>query len=291
MSVPTLSNSNRRRRYAPAGGAMRKTLAVALAVGLSVSALLPIVWLGVVSFMPQRELVSMEPTFFAPTLDHYRAVFSSPDSQILRSFLNSAVVSLASTAIAVVCGVLGAYAVTRMRPRGHRFLAAGILATRLLPPLALVVPMYIGASKLGVLDTRGVLILPYAALGMPLAMWIVQGAFLDLPKELEEAAFVDGCGKLRAFYSIVLPLTVPAIAAAAVMSFILAWNDLLLALPLTLQKAVTLPVLASQSTTDVGIAWGNLGATTMIMVLPIALFTYFAQRWIVSGLTAGATKG
>jgi len=276
-----------RRRFSARGG--NRLVGWVVVTLLCLTALLPLVWLGVVSLMPQAAVASVRPKSFTPTLDNYVEIFST--DALLRVFLNSVIISGTATFVAVVVGVLGAYAVARLRPRGHMAIAALILSTRLLPPLALVVPTYIAASKLMMLDSRPTLILPYAALATPMAMWIVQGAFLDLPKELEEAALVDGCNRFQAFYSIVLPLAAPAIAAAAIMSFILAWNDLLLALPLTLQESVTLPVFASQATTDIGIAWGRLGATTVVMIAPVAIFTYFAQRWIVSGLTAGAAKG
>jgi len=288
MRPSTLPRTTSRRR--PPGHSSRKVRGTILLVIMCGGALLPLAWLAIVSLMPQAAVATVTPRLFAPTLDNYAAILSD-GPMLLRAFVNSVTISVIATAIAVVAGVLGAYSIARLKPVGSRAAGALILSARLLPPLALVVPSYIAASSLSLLDTPPVLILPYAALATPMAMWIVQGAFLDMPKELEEAAMIDGCNRFQAFYSIVMPLAAPAIAAAAIMSFILAWNDLLLALPLTLQNAVTMPVFASQATTDIGIEWGRLGATTVVMIIPVAVFTYFAQRWIVSGLTAGAAKG
>ena len=162
---------------------------------------------------------------------------------------------------------------------------------RMLPPAALVIPMFFIAFWTSTLDTQIALIVPYTALAIPLGAWMLQGFFLDLPKELEEAAIVDGATWWYAFTRVILPLTGPGLAAVAIFSFSLSWNDLLLALPLTTEDAITLPVVASRVRTDEGILWGNLGAVTTIIMLPMLLFTLLSQRWLIQGLSAGATKG
>jgi multiple sugar transport system permease protein len=120
---------------------------------------------------------------------------------------------------------------------------------------------------------------------------MLQGFFLDLPHELEEAALIDGCSRLQAFIRVILPLAGPGLAAVSIFSFSLAWNDLVLALPLTSENAITLPVIASRIRTDEGILWGQLGAVTTVIMAPMLVFTLFAQRWLVPGLTSGAVKG
>ncbi|MDQ7904794.1 carbohydrate ABC transporter permease [Phytohabitans sp. ZYX-F-186] len=269
-----------------------RLLAYAVAAALVFVALFPIAWLFLVSFMPENLILRADPTFvFEPTLDHYRAIFQSTRSSVTDNLVNSIVVTVVSTVGAVALSVLAAYGLARLRPRGHAQLSLVILATRMLPPVALVVPLYVIANRADLFDTRTALIVPYIALNIPLATWMLQGFFMDLPRELEEAALVDGCNRWSAFWRVILPLAGPGIAAASIFSFILSWNDMVIALPLTLSDAVTLPPFASQVREEEGVAWGQLGAVTVLIMTPVIIFTLAVQRWIISGLTAGAAKG
>ncbi|MFI7024235.1 carbohydrate ABC transporter permease [Micromonospora sp. NPDC049900] len=269
-----------------------RLLAYLVAGTLIFVALFPIVWLFLVSIMPSNLILRQDPTFvFAPTLEHYQAIFQSTRSSVLRNLTNSIVVTLVSTVASVVLAVFGAYGLARLRPRGHAKMSLIILGTRMLPPVALVVPLYVIANRADLFDTRTALIVPYIALNIPLATWMLQSFFLDLPRELEEAAMVDGCNRWTAFWRVVLPLAGPGIAAASIFSFILSWNDMVIALPLTLSDAVTLPPFASQVREEEGVAWGQLGAVTVLIMAPVIAFTLAVQRWIISGLTAGASKG
>jgi multiple sugar transport system permease protein len=140
-------------------------------------------------------------------------------------------------------------------------------------------------------DTLPALIIPYTALTIPLATFMMYGFFLDLPRELEEAALVDGCTRITAFWRVILPLTAPGLAATAIFTSLLPWNDLVFALPLTTLESTTLPVIASRVRVEEGILWGQLGAVASIMTIPVVIFTFFVQRHIVQGLTGGAVKG
>lgn len=277
------------RRYV--GARVGRTIALVVIVLLAIWSVFPIVWLGVVSVMPSNAMLGGPTLVFQPTFEHYIDVFARSRDSIWGYLINSVIVTVVSTAVSVALAAMAAYAITRLKPRGGALVGMLILATRLLPPIALVVPFYVVFTELRVIDTQLALILPYTALSIPLATWLLQGFFLSLPLELEEAALVDGCTRMEAFIKIILPLSGPGIAVAAIMSFVLAWNDMLLALSLTLRRAATLPVLASQVRTDQGIDWGTLGAITMVMVVPAIVFTFAAQRWIIAGLTGGATKG
>lgn len=260
------------------------TVTVAIAVT-------PILWLVLTSLKAPADLIARPPkVLFWPTLDNYREIFGTRQIPVHRYFVNSVVVTLVSTVVSVALAALAAYGLGRLRPRGHRFLSLLILAVRMLPPVALVAPMFLIASRLGLLDTRLALILPYIALNIPLATWMLQGFFMDLPRELEEAALVDGCGHLGAFLRVILPLAGPGLAAVSVFSFILAWSDLVLALPLTRSQAATLPVLASSVRTEEGVQFGQLGVIAVMILVPVALFTVVARRWLVRGVTAGAVK-
>lgn len=263
----------------------------ALAV-LMVIAVFPILWLVMTSVMPSHLIMRSSPTLlFTPTLEHFAQILGQGRGAVTRYLMNSVIVTLISTVCAVFLALLAAYGIARVRPAGHERLSLLILTARMLPPVGLVVPMYLIAARTGLLDTHLALILPYIAINIPLATWMLQGFFMDLPKELEEAAMIDGCGRVMAFVRVVLPLAGPGIAAVSVFCFVLAWNDMVLALPLTLREAVTLPPFMSQVRQEEGVAWGQLGATTVVVMLPVMIFTLAVQRWIVSGLTAGAAKG
>ena len=263
-----------------------------VAAWLAAVVLLPIGWLVLTSFKAPRDIATRHPVFaFVPTLDNYRAVLTAGRFSILPAMVNSVIVSLVSTVIAVALAAMAAYGLARLRPPGHAAAGLLIFGMRMLPPVALVLPLFFFASRTGFLDTRLSLIVPYIALALPLATWMLQGFFLDLPAELEEAATIDGATQMQAFLRIILPLAAPGLAAVAIFSFSLAWNDLILALPLTSEHAITLSVVASRVRTDEGILWGQLGAITTLIMLPMLVFTCLAQRWLVRGLTAGATKG
>jgi multiple sugar transport system permease protein len=274
------------------GRMLGNALAVLLTIWIALVVALPIVWLVLTSFKSGPDIVSQQPVFaFTPTLDNYLAIAQGGGAPIIEAMINSIVVSLVSTIISVMLAAMAAYSLARLRPPGHQFLGLAIFGARMLPPVALVIPLFLAANWIGQLDTRLSLIVPYIALSIPLGTWMLQGFFLDLPKELEEAALVDGAGHLQAFLRVILPLAGPGLAAVSIFSFSLSWNDLVLALPLTSDRAITLPVIASRIRTDEGILWGQLGAITTIIMLPMLLFTFIVQRWLIRGLTAGAVKG
>lgn len=277
-----------KRRRLPSLGAI---VAVLVAAWAAAAVLLPIGWLVLTSFKQPLDIAAQHPVFlFTPTLDNYRAVLTPGKFSIVSAMANSLLVSTVSTVAVVMLAAMAAYGLTRLRPPGHGVLGLLIFSIRMLPPVALVLPLFFFASRIGMLDTRLSLILPYVALSLPLATWMLQGFFLDLPRELEEAAAIDGASQIQAFLRVILPLVTPGLGAVAIFSFSLAWNDLVLALPLTSERAITLPVVASRVRTDEGMLWGQLGAITTIIMLPMLAFTCLAQRWLVRGLTAGATK-
>jgi len=264
-----------------------------LAAWLSAIVLIPLVWIALTSIKPAAVLAQFGPTFsFTPTWEHYSGLFTDGlSSQVFRAGVNSLIAAVVSTIVSVALATLAAYSLARLRPRGHQRVLMGILALRMLPPVALIVPFFLIARWFNSVDTLPALIVPYTALAIPLGTWMLYGFFLDLPQELEEAAMIDGATRVQAFLKIILPLAGPGLAAVSIFSFSLAWNDLVLALPLTNDAAVTLPVIASLVRSDQGILWGQLGALTVLLMLPMIVFTVIVQRWLVSGLTSGAVKG
>lgn len=269
-----------------------KPVALAVLIVMAAGTVFPIAWLVLTGFKPAGSIVSPTPElFFAPVFDNYAKILAGGlNSPIVVAIVNSIFVAVVSTFFAMVLSAMAAYGLARLRPRGHRFLSILVLGFKVLPPIAMIVPLFLISSRLQIVDTQVALILPYLALSIPFATWLLFGFFQDLPSELEEAALIDGSTWFGAFVRVVLPLAAPGLAATAVFSFSLAWNDLALALALTRDTAFTLPVLASQVRTEEGIQWGQLGATATIMIIPMLIFTVFASKHLVSGLSSGAVK-
>jgi len=270
-------------------------LAYAAVAVLLVIVLFPIVWILLTGFKTQMDAFSLPPKWvFRPTVENYVGIFHTTGNlreiPFATYFWNSVVVTLSSTALSLVVALFAGYSLARLAPRGAGAIGLGILAVRMLPPIVLVVPLYVLCQRAGLLDTVWALIFPYTALNIPLATWLLRSFLQDLPRGLEEAAMVDGCSPFGAFWRVIVPLAAPGLAATAVFSFILGWNDLVLALPLTTFHAPTLPILASRVRVDEGVLWGRLGAVATVLIVPVLLFTFAAQRYIVRGLAAGAVK-
>ena len=267
-------------------------IALALALIL-VFTLTPLVWIVLTSFKSGPDALAYPPKFlFEPTLEHYRNLLTSGSSiPIVRAFRNSFTVALATTVITLLAACPAAYSLSRLQVRGASAITVFIIGVRMLPPIVLVVPIFQIIQPLGLQDNLVSLLLPYVGLTVPLATWMMYGFFLDLPRELEEAAMVDGCTRLSAFWRIVLPLAAPGLAATAIFTSLLPWNDLVFSLPFTTIDAVTLPVVASRVRVEEGVLWGQLGAVAAVMTFPVVVFTFLVQRHIVRGLTAGSVKG
>jgi len=269
-------------------------LTYAVVIILILIVILPMLWIFMMSFKSPMDIISWPPSFiFKPTLGNYKAVFSPSSTHlaIAHVLLNSIVVTVISVVVAISLSVISAYSLSRLKPKGTAILNFIILAFRMIPPITLVVPLYIIYNHLNLFDTRIGLILPFIALNIPLATWILEGFFQDIPKNIEEAALIDGCTPFEAFWRVMLPIVVPGIAATSIFSFILSWNNLTLPLPLTMIKAPTLTVLASQVRTDEGILWGQLGVISVIMIIPVILLTIFATKYLIKGIASGAVKG
>jgi multiple sugar transport system permease protein len=263
----------------------------AVLVGIIV---LPLLWVIMLSLKSHADILSWPPKFiFSPTLENYRAIFAAGTNQnlpFLRVFINSLIVTFSTLIISISLSSMAAYSLGRLKPKGKMTLNYLILGLRLIPPIAIVVPLFIIWNQIGLYDTRLGLIIPFIALDIPLSTWLLQGFFESIPSNLEDSAVIDGCSRFQAFYKIILPLAAPGIAATSIFSFSLSWNELTLPLPLTLTKAATMPVLASQVRTDEGILWGQLGAYSTLMIVPMVVFTIFAAKYLISGISSGAVK-
>ena len=256
--------------------------------------LFPVIWVVLTSIKPPELSQALPPVWsFMPTLQSYRDVLggNTYTSQAFGTLLvHSLIVTLASTLLGLLVGVPAAYALARFRFRGKRETASWILSTIMFPPAVSVVPIFILASKLNLTDTFPVLIVPYAAFGLPMVIWMLRSFIKQIPHEIEEAAMVDGASQTAILRHIVFPLLMPGIVAASLLSAMLAWNEFLFALTLTRSVAKTAPVGISEFTNMYGTQWGSLTAAATVTVAPILVATMILRRRLVEGLTFGAVK-
>lgn len=263
---------------------------VVLAVLVGASAF-PFYWAIVASFTPEAQLFQ-EPSLVPQRLilDHYRALFAERNFWL--PVRNSLVVAGATTAFCVGLGALCAYALARLQFPGKAALLGFILAVGMFPQISVVSPLYLLLRELHLINTFPGLVLPYLTFAMPLTVWLLVGFFRQLPGELEEAAMVDGAGRLRAFWEVIVPLAVPGIATTAILTFVYSWNEFLFALSFTLgPERQTVPVAIALFRGQYQVPWGQILAAAVVATLPVTLLVLAFQRRIVQGLTAGAVKG
>jgi multiple sugar transport system permease protein len=267
-------------------GRQRSALGDAGALVLMVVVLFPFIWLVQMSFRPNKDIFGYD-LLFSPTLDHYRALWTGAFS---KSFVNSAITSGASTLLSLLIGVPAAYALSRGGFRSSRRIALWILATRMAPPIAFTIPFFLAYRHAGLLDTHLGLVIVYLTFNLALVIWMMQPFFDGVPRELEEAAWIDGCGVWQAFRVVTLPLAAPGLAATAVICFILSWNDFFYALVLTRTNASTAPVAIVNFIQYTGWEWGRIAAAGTLVMLPVVVFSMLVRNYLVRGLMAGGTK-
>jgi multiple sugar transport system permease protein len=264
-------------------------LARALAVLIAFLFLLPVAWIAALSLRAPRDVLAQR-LLAPPTLDNYRVILIE-DEAFLRGLGNSAIVALGATALALAAGVPAAYALARLPFRGRRRFWEFVLSTRMAPPAAMVIPFYVLYFRAGLLDTRLGLILLHGALDTSLVIWMLRGFFEDVPVELEEAARIDGCTRLGAFFRVTLPLAAPGLGATTIFALVASWNEFLFATMLTGGDSRTAPVAIAQFITFRAVVWGKLAAASVLTALPIVAVVLLVQRQLVRGLTSGAIKG
>ena len=274
-------------RRHPALG-VAKYAAVALYV---LFALFPLYWLVKIAVTPDP-LMFTEGTRMWPseaTLDNFREVLRS---DFVRFFLNSVLVSLATAAVTVVIAAGGGYAFSRFRFRGQRIVMALLLLTQMFPVLMIIAPIYRIVSALGLLNTLPSLIVVYTDFNVPFAIFLMQSFFDGIPKDLEEAAMMDGCTRAQALRKVILPLTLPGLGATLGFVFTAAWSEILFALMLIRkEESMTFPVGLLNFVSKFSVDWGQMMAAGVLALVPSCLFFAFIQRYLVQGLTSGAVKG
>jgi multiple sugar transport system permease protein len=272
-----------------------KTLTKYAAAFLALAAALaPIYWLITISLKSEIDQFAQPPLWFGftATWRHYTDIFGH--DAFGRYFLNSVIVSTCSTLVAIVLGLPAAYGLVRFRwPRDWaRGISFWILSNRMLPPIVTIIPLFLMLRQLRLLNSLIGLVLVDVALNLPFVVWMMRGFLEDLPREIEEAALLDGESRLGVLLRIVLPLVRPGLSATAVFCLIVSWNEFLFALILSqTESAMTLPVGIASHVTQYEIQWGAMSAAGVVAMLPVLLFAAAAQRYFVRGLSLGALKG
>ncbi len=260
--------------------------------------LLPVALVVKKAFSPGKEFqISINPIPKAVTLDNFKRVLKKSTNEgtwlFGRQLLNSVLISLGTTILGVFLAATAAYAFSRFRFPGRQSGMMLFLVVQMFPATLLLIPLYIILSKLGLLNSVIGLILVYSTTAIPFCVWMLKGYFDTIPKEIEDAALIDGASRIRIFYSIVLPLARPALAVTALFSFMTAWNEYILAATfLNREETYTLPLLLKSYVGEHGSAdWGAFAAGAVIVSIPIVALFYVLQKHLVSGLTSGGVKG
>ncbi len=276
-------------RYVDLGWGLLRWAGIGLALTV---VLVPFLWLVTTSFKLESDYLAYPPRFIPDrwSFEGYRILFQR--EQLGHFFINSLVVTLASTALSVTLGSMAAYSLSRapLPFRLNGIIAFWMLLTRMYPAIAIAIPYFLIIRNLNLLDTRWALIITHTAFNLPFVIWLMIGFYQELPRELERAAMVDGCNVWQRFTKIVLPLSGPAIVATSILAAILSWNEFLFAVMLTRNEAKTLPVVMAGFITDKGLLWNQMTALGVITVLPVLIFAIAVQRYLVRGLTLGAVK-
>ncbi|TNJ67980.1 carbohydrate ABC transporter permease [Paenibacillus hemerocallicola] len=271
---------------------MKKNKTLTIVLGLLTLLVLfvfafPFLWMLIASFKTQAQIMSTENfLFFKPTAKNYSSVFREYD--FMKFIVNSLVVAVGSTVLSLILGLPAAYAIAR-----HHLQKLGlvILVARIIPGITFLIPWFILFSKINLVDTYTALILSHMLVGLPFIIWIMISFFEALPTEIEEAGLIDGCNHHQVFLRIIMPISGPGVITSSLLSFIFSWNNFMFSIILAGDKTKTLPIAVFNFMSYSEINWGALMAAACIITLPVLIIALLAQRYVVSGLAAGAVKG
>ncbi|UXN58850.1 carbohydrate ABC transporter permease [Phyllobacterium zundukense] len=250
--------------------------------------MLPLLWVLGLSLKTREQIFTTPPLFlWQPTLENYFTVLS--EKNFLISFWNSFLVTTSTVLVSLFAGIPAAYTIARYRFPGRKLIFFSLLVMRMLPPIAALLPLYVMFSFGGLINTRISLVLAYTTFSLPIIVWVTRDFFKTVPRDLEEAAYMDGASRAGAFLRVALPLAKPGITTAAILSMLLAWNDFIFAAILTNNATRTAPVLLSTyAGSETGTDWGAIAASGILVLLPVIVFSLIAQRHLVSGLSSGS---
>ena len=256
--------------------------------------LFPLYWIVVTSLKTEKEIFQVPPTFWPKVLNlkSYAAQVESGDFNMFRSFANSFVISLGATIVAVILAVPASYGIAKYRFKGKKLIMLGFLVTQMLPVAVLLTPMFIMFRNMHLYNTPMSAILADATIGIPFSVLILKNYFASIPKELEEAAYIDGCNRLTAFLRILIPIAKPGVMVCAIFSFLYAWGDLAYGMTFIIdqqKRPITAGIFNFMG--QYGTKWSYLTAFAVVTIIPVALIFIFMQKYIVGGMTSGAVKG
>ncbi|MFE7509290.1 carbohydrate ABC transporter permease [Promicromonospora sp. NPDC057488] len=255
---------------------------------LALAFFFPVAWMAATAFKQENQAASDPPTwFFTPTLDQFRAVIEGGSGVYVA---NSAIATGVSTVLVLLLGIPAAYALSIRPVEKVSDVLFFFISTKMLPVVAVIVPIYVVAGQLKVLDNIWTLVVLYTAMNLPIAVWMMRSFFLEVPGEVLEAASVDGAGLLRTLRSVLIPMVAPGIAATALICVIFSWNEFFFALNLTASRAATVPVLIVSTMTSEGLFLARLCAAALLASLPVIIAGWVAQKQLVRGLSMGAIK-
>jgi multiple sugar transport system permease protein len=264
---------------------------ILLVTGLFLLAFLfPYVYLIMSSLKTPSEVISSTPTLFPTviTLKNFLTMFEV--LKIGKYFGNSFFTAISSTLVSVFLGSLAAYGLSRFNSRLGNWFLLLTLGVRMVPLISVAIPLYRIINQLGLYDTKLSLVLVYTSINIPFVIWMMVGFFDGMPKELDESAYVDGCGRFGTFMRIIIPISLPGLATTGIFCYMLSWNDFLMALMLTSTAAKTVPIGLSEFLTAYNLDLGPMTAAAVTFSLPVMIFSFLVQRYIVSGMTMGAVK-
>jgi multiple sugar transport system permease protein len=261
-----------------------------LALGVFVI-IAPFLWVGLQSFKYQIAILTGA-WHFTPTLSNYVDVLHSRESDFPSNMLNSLIVAVISTVCVLAFGTPAAYSLARLRWR--RWIAGGFLGWTLIfnmvSPLTLIGPWYLTFHAIGLAGSLAPVALTHIALNLPMTIWLMMAYFNETPKEIEDAALVDGCRRIDAFWRVALPLVRPGLIAAGVLAFVFSWNEFAVALNLTVRETATVPVAIARFAQEYQTEYGQMAAASILSTIPALILMFFGQRFVVRGLTMGAVK-
>jgi len=248
----------------------------------------PFFWMILTSLKERVDVINPAVWTFKPILDNYIDVFTKRNLPL--NLLNSVIVVSTTVAASVLLGTMAAYGFARFEFKKKESLAFWILSLRMLPPMAVVISFFILGRMLRVLDKQLYLSVIYMSFNIPFAIWMMRGYIEDIPKELEESAWLDGCSRMRGLFSVVIPLVSPGLIATAIFCVIQSWNEFTLAFFLTSFRAKTVPTIVTEFLSVTGVLWGEMSAVGVVAILPILIFAFLIQKQLIRGMTFGAMK-
>lgn len=270
----------------------KKTIGYLVLIMMLLIIIAPFYWMVITSFKNNLDIGNYPPSLYphSPTLYHYVRAFSVYNFGVY--FRNSLIVSISATIVVIILASLASYAIARLPVRGKAPIMVGLLAISTFPQVAVISPLFLIMQNLGWLDSYQALIIPYVAFNLPFAIWVMRTYFQGIPKELDEAARVDGASVMTTVFRVILPLSTPGIFTGAIFTFVACWTEFLFALVFNNSQAFrTIPVGIALFAGQYSIPYGTMFAASTVAVAPIVILVLVFQKWVVAGLTAGAVKG